>query len=258
MVLEMYDGASLLVDYKGPGDPVTAADRRSNHLLVQRLNQAFPGIPVVAEESEPASFEGFREAERVFFVDPLDGTREFIQRNGEFAVMIGLVEGFRAVAGAVCAPAIGVTWVGAVGLGAWKIGSQASRSAVRVSVTDALAQARIVASRSHRSARLERVLAALDAREVRPMGSAGIKGAHVAEGLADAYVDTSGSTKRWDACAVDALVTVAGGCVSDVTGAPIDYRGPSLANERGLVVSNGLMHEAILTRIASQETGNSG
>jgi len=250
-LLEMYGAASLPVDYKGPGDPVTAADRRSNRLIVEGLNQAFPGIPVVAEESEPASFKGFHEAERVFFVDPLDGTQEFIRRNGEFAVMIGLVEGRSAVAGVVDAPVTGVTWVGAVGLGAWRIDPKAGRRApVRVSAIDAVARASIVASRSHRSARLERALASLGAREVRPLGSAGLKGAQVAEGVAEAYVDTGASTKRWDACAIDALVTAAGGRVSDVTGASIDYRGPTLANERGLVVSNGLTHEAILAKLA--------
>jgi 3'(2'), 5'-bisphosphate nucleotidase len=250
-VLEMYGAASIPVDYKGRGDPVTAADRRSNRLIVERLNQAFPDIPVVAEESGPASFEGFHEAERVFFVDPLDGTREFIGRNGEFAVMIGLVEGRSAVAGVVQAPVTGVIWAGAVGLGAWRIDAMTGRrTAVGVSATVELTQACIVASRSHRSARLERALAALGAREVRHLGSAGLKGAQVAEGLADAYVDTGASTKRWDACAIDALVTAAGGRVSDVTGAPIDYRGPGLANERGLVVSNGLTHAAILAKLA--------
>jgi 3'(2'), 5'-bisphosphate nucleotidase len=253
-VVEMYRTA-LPVEYKGPRDPVTAADRRSNRLLVQRLNEAFPGVPVVAEESEPASFKGFREAARVFFVDPLDGTQEFIRRIDEFAVMIGLLEGSRATAGVICRPATCLAWAGAVGLGAWRIDPPAGRwIPVRVTHTDDLARARIVASRSHRSARLQRALAALGAREVRTMGSARLKGAQVAEGLADAYVDTGAGTKRWDACAVEALVTAAGGRVSDVTGAPIDYRAETLANERGLVVSNGLTHEAILARLCAMSS----
>jgi 3'(2'), 5'-bisphosphate nucleotidase len=235
---------------QGAPRPCHRADRRSNRLLVRRLNEAFPGIPVVAEESDPASFKGSREAARVFFVDPLDGTQEFIRRIDEFAVMIGLLEGSTATAGVICRPAIRLAWAGAVGLGAWRIDPAAGRwISMRVSPTDDLAQARIVASRSHRSARLERALAALGAREVREMGRAGHKGAQVAEGLADAYVDTGAGTKRWDACAVDALVTAAGGRVSDVTGTPIDYRAKTLANERGLVVSNGLTHEAILARL---------
>jgi len=253
IVLDLYRAGSIAVDHKGPGDPVTAADRRANRFIVQRLHRAFPDVPIVAEESEATSFAGFRQAERVFFVDPLDGTREFIEGNGEFAVMIGLVEGPDALAGVVHAPVPGTTWMGAVGLGAWRLDPVADRRRpMRVSATTELAQARIVASRSHRSPSLESALARLGAREVRPMGSAGLKGAQIAEGLADAYLDTGGSTKRWDACAVDAVVTAAGGRMSDLAGAPIDYRGSSLANERGLVVSNGLMHDAVLARLASR------
>jgi 3'(2'), 5'-bisphosphate nucleotidase len=255
VVLELYEAGSIAVEHKGPGDPVTAADRRANRLIVERLHHAFPDIPVVAEESEPSSFAGFREADRVFFVDPLDGTREFIQQNGEFAVMIGLVEGPGALAGVVHAPVPGTTWLGAMGLGAWRVDPVGGgRRPVRVSEIGDLAQARIVASRSHRSRALAHALASLDAREIRPMGSAGLKGAQVSEGLADAYVDTGASTKRWDACAIDALVTAAGGRVSDVTGAPIDYRGASLANERGLVVTNRLVHEAVLARLTSHRS----
>jgi 3'(2'), 5'-bisphosphate nucleotidase len=171
-------------------------------------------------------------------------------RNGEFAVMIGLVVGRDAVAGVIHAPVPGVAWVGGPGLGAWRVDSFGGWAPIHASATAELAQARIVASRSHRSLRLERTLAALGVREIRPRGSAGLKGAEVAEGLAEAYVHTGRGLKRWDVCAVEALVTAAGGQVSDVTGAPIDYRGKSLVCARGLVASNGLTHDAILARMA--------
>jgi 3'(2'), 5'-bisphosphate nucleotidase len=249
LVREIYE-QDFTVEFKGPGDPVTAADRRSNALLVERLQKAFPGVPVVSEEGDPSSFGDFRRAERVLFVDPLDGTREFVDRNGEFVVMIGLVVGRGAAAGVIHAPVSGVAWIGGPGLGAWRVEPLGPWVPIHVSATGELAQARVVASRSHRSVRLERSLAALGARELRPMGSAGLKGAEVAQGGADAYVDTSRGLQRWDVCAVDALVTAAGGRVSDVAGAPIDYRGESLVCERGLVASNGLTHEAILARLA--------
>jgi 3'(2'), 5'-bisphosphate nucleotidase len=157
----------------------------------------------------------------------------------------------RAVAAVIHAPATGVTWIGAEGLGAWRIDPGGDRwIPVCVSETDDLARARVVVTRSHRSTRLEHALISLGAQGVRHLGSAGLKGAQVAEGLAELYVDTGASTKRWDACAVDALVTAAGGRVSDLTGARIDYRGPTLANERGLVVSNGRTHEAVLAKLA--------
>jgi 3'(2'), 5'-bisphosphate nucleotidase len=84
LIMEVY-ARPFDVDYKGPQDPVTEADRRANDLICERLEQAFPGVPIVAEESDPATFAGFRSHDRVFFVDPVDGTREFVDRNGEFA-----------------------------------------------------------------------------------------------------------------------------------------------------------------------------
>lgn len=253
LVREIYE-QDFAVEVKPSRDPVTAADRQSNALLERRLRDAFPGVPVVSEESNPLSFGDFRRAERVLFVDPLDGTQEFIDRNGEFVVMIGLVAGPGAVAGVIHAPVSGVAWIGGVGLGAWRVDPAGPWVPVHVSATRDLGQARAVASRSHRSLRLERTLAALGVREVRSMGSAGLKGAQVAEGLAEAYVHPGAGLKRWDVCAVDALVTAAGGRISDVAGAPIDYRADSLTCQRGLVASNGLTHEAILARLAQVDS----
>jgi 3'(2'), 5'-bisphosphate nucleotidase len=249
LVLDVYD-TDFAVERTGTGDPITAADRRANALLVGRLQEALPGVPIVSEEGGPRSFADLRRAERVLFVDPLDGTREFIDRNGEFVVMIGLVAGPGAVAGVIHAPVSAVAWTGAPGLGAWRVEPAGGWVPIHVSATGELARARVVASRSHRSARLERALAALAAAETRSMGSAGLKGAQVAQGGAEAYVATGRGLKRWDVCALDALVTAAGGRVSDVAGAPIDYRGESLVCERGLVASNSLTHEAILARLA--------
>ncbi|HUM16300.1 MAG TPA: 3'(2'),5'-bisphosphate nucleotidase CysQ [Candidatus Nitrosotalea sp.] len=249
-ILEVYE-RPFDVQLKGRREPVTAADRRANALICEALAERFPGVPIVAEESDPDTFRDFRSAPRVLFVDPLDGTREFIARNGEFAVMIGLLEGARAVAGAVLAPEARRGWVGALGVGAWRVEPDGQWVPIRASPVSDPGQARLVASRSHRSASLQRALVALGGASVRTLGSAGLKGAEVAQGTADAYVDTGAGTKRWDACAIDALVTAAGGRVTDARGTPIDYRGPGLANLRGLLVTNGLLHDAILTRLGS-------
>ena len=88
VVMEVY-ALPFAVDFKAPRDPVTEADRRANDLICDALAREFPGVPIVAEESAPESFAGFRDSERVFFVDPVDGTREFVEKNGEFVVMIG-------------------------------------------------------------------------------------------------------------------------------------------------------------------------
>ncbi len=250
VILEVYD-RPFDVRLKRAREPVTAADRRANALICAALAERFPDVPIVAEESHPEKFRGFGSAPRVLFVDPLDGTREFIARNGEFAVMIGLLEGARAVAGVVHAPEARRSWVGALEVGAWRVEPDGRWLPVRVSSESDLGRARLVASRSHRSASLQRALTALGAASARALGSAGLKGAEVAQGSAEAYVETGPGTKRWDACAIDALVTAAGGRVTDTLGAPIDYRGPDLANRRGLLVTNGLLHEAILARLGT-------
>ncbi len=238
------------VDYKAPRDPVTEADRQANELICERLRTAFPGIPIVAEESAPESFADYRASERIFFVDPVDGTREFVARNGEFVVMIGLVEGERATATVMHAPASGVCWVGMVGYGAFALSPGGSRRAISVSRTAELSRARIVSSRSHRTSELERALAQLGAAEIVQQGSAGLKGARVAEGEADAYVSPSYSGQLWDVCPTDALVHAAGGRVSDARGKPLDYRAATLRNELGVVASNGSLHDAIIERLA--------
>lgn len=238
------------VDFKAPRDPVTEADRQANTLICERLAALYPGVPIVAEESEPETFAGYRDAERIFFVDPLDGTREFVAKNGEFVVMIGYVEGQRATAGVIHAPESGVSWLGEVGKGAYQVNADASRQSIRVSDTAALSEARIVGSRSHRNPALEQALAGLGARELIALGSAGLKAAAVARGSADAYVAPHYAGKRWDACAADALITAAGGKLTDSSGAFFDYRAAELGNDRGIIASNGRVHDAILSKLA--------
>ena len=248
LVMEVY-ARDFSVDYKAPHDPVTEADRRANTLIVEQLSRAFPGVPIVAEESDPQTFVGFRDSERIFFVDPVDGTREFIDKNGEFAVMIGLVEGGRAVASVVDAPARGQAFAAWVGEGAYLLEAGEARP-IRVSGVSDIKQGRIVGSRSHRSAKLEQALARLQPRDVLVMGSAGLKGTLVASAVVEAYVAPGYAGKRWDACAADALVTAAGGVFSDTFGDPIDYRAPSLSNDRGLLASNGHVHEVLVASLA--------
>jgi len=238
------------VDFKAPRDPVTEADRQANELICERLNKLFPNVPIVAEESEPETFAGYRKADRIFFVDPLDGTREFVARNGEFVVMIGYVEGERATASVIHAPESGISWLGELGRGAYQREADGSQKSISVSSVPTLAGARIVGSRSHRNPALEQALAALGARELVALGSAGLKASVVAHGAADAYVAPHYAGKRWDACAADALITAAGGKLTDSRGDLFDYRSEKLDNDRGVVASNGLFHDAIIEKLA--------
>ncbi len=254
IVNEIY-ATDFRVDYKAVGDPVTDADRAANDFICAALGKRFPDIPIVAEESEERNFTGFRTAPSIFFVDPVDGTREFVARNGEFAVMIGLVQGDRATHGVIHAPSQRTAWAGEVGTGAFRIGPDGSRAAIHVTACDEIGQARVAASRSRRSETLERRLERLGAASLVALGSAGLKAAAVAEGRVDLYVAPDAAGKRWDACACDALVSAAGGTFTDRYGVPVDYRGASLQNDRGVVSAPPKLHARVLKLLEEQDTG---
>jgi 3'(2'), 5'-bisphosphate nucleotidase len=237
------------VEYKSKDDPVTAADRQANALLCERLGAAFPGVPIVAEESDPSTYEGFAGAAAAWFVDPLDGTREFVARTGEFVVMVGLAEGGRATLGVVVAPAWGRSFLGVVGQGAWELQPGGGRTPIHVSTRASIGESSIVISRSRATSSLSRAIEAMRPRSSVRRGSSGLKGALVALGEHDVYLQTGQAGMLWDACATDALVCAAGGRCTDAEGRPFDYAVDDLVNRRGLVASNGLLHEAILEQL---------
>jgi 3'(2'), 5'-bisphosphate nucleotidase len=237
------------VEYKGPGDPVTDADKTANALICQRLQAEFPDAAVVAEESPEEAYADYRQRERVFFVDPLDGTREFVARNGQFVVMIGLLVEDAVQLGVLYAPATGITWYGGAGLGAYRRDSDGTERPISVGSVEEPGAARVTISRSRRSEQLSAALRSLAPRLISPLGSAGLKGAHVAEASADAYLAVGPSGKHWDACAMEAVVQAAGGRVSDVRGRALDYRAPSMELEHGLLVANPGLHSALLARL---------
>ncbi len=248
LVMRVY-GAPFEVEYKAKDDPVTAADREANALLCERLAKALPGVPIVAEESEASTYAGFGGAEAAWFVDPVDGTREFVARTGEFAVMVGLAERGRATLGAIVAPALGRTLLGVVGEGAWEVKADGTRVPVHVSRCASLAEASVVVSRSRTSASTTRVIEAMAPRASVPCGSSGLKGALVALGVHDVYLQTGHAGLLWDACATEALVVAAGGLCTDGEGGRFDYAVDDLVNRKGMVATNGALHEAVLTAL---------
>lgn len=252
IVMRVYAEADMGVELKGPNDPVTRADREANAMLVAHLSHEMKGVPIVAEESLPETFAGFGEASSALFVDPVDGTREFVARSDEFAVMVGFAEAGEPTVGVIACPALGVTYAGIVGVGAFMIrDGQTAREPIVVSSTATLAEARCAVSRFHRTPRVDTRLQALAARALVPMGSAGVKGVRVASGELDVYAHPSSSPiKLWDACAPDALVRAAGGVFTDGDGRPFDYRGP-LAQGHGLLGANAALHREAAARFAA-------
>jgi 3'(2'), 5'-bisphosphate nucleotidase len=237
------------VEYKAPGDPVTDADRAANTLLCDGLAKRFPRAAIVGEESIESARGDRATAELSFFVDPIDGTRDFIDRTGEFAVMVGVVHEGTAVLGVVKEPSTGRCFAAAPRAGAFEIGAN-GRTSIRVSKRTAPGGASLLVSRTRPSPTLD-VLAVGLGFTVRRTGSAGVKGTRVAAGEADAYIHLGTAGYLWDAAAVDAIVHGAGGRMTDEDGKRIDYAQPEYQNTQGLVVTNGRLHEAVLEAIAA-------
>jgi 3'(2'), 5'-bisphosphate nucleotidase len=252
LVLAVY-ATDFTVELKGPNDPVTVADRRANEQICAALARAFPGDAIVAEESVPAAkgeLEALVAHERVWFVDPLDGTREFADRNGEFSVMIGLAIGGRAALGVVVMPTTGEAFAGSLADPAFVEAADGSRRALRVSALSDAREATLLVSRSHRPPRfIEAMSEALGIRRVVPCGSVGVKVARVASAAADLYVHAGLGAKRWDACAPEAILAAAGGRFSDLDGAPIDYTSADLMLRNGLVASNEALFDQVRAAI---------
>lgn len=250
IVMRVYAAEDVGAELKGPNDPVTRADREANALLLERLGRDLPGVPIVAEESDPSAYAGFASARAALFVDPVDGTREFIAKNGEFAVMIGYAEDGRATVGVVLCPALGRTYGGVEGEGAFLVDQAGARTPIHVAPGADLSAARVAVSRFHRSKTVDAKLSRLGARELVAVGSAGLKGVKVASGELELYAHPSqGQVKLWDACAPDAIVRAAGGVLTDATGRPFDYRGAA-AQGLGTVAGNPVLHAEAVRRFA--------
>lgn len=246
LVLRHFRQGSSEVQYKIGDDPVTAADKEANALIVDALRSAYPGVPVVAEESDATEFGDFHHAPAAWFVDPIDGTRDFVAQSPEFCVMVGLAEGGSASVGAIVCPADGRAFVGVVGMGAWEIFGDGTRKAIRVSAEPALSGARCVVSKSHRNEHVDHALQALGCKALVPCGSVGVKALRVATGEADLYVHPAHGGMRWDSCAPEAIVWAASGVMLTAKGHPIDYKSADLANHHGLIAGNeGLTRAAV-------------
>lgn len=203
---------------KSDRSPVTDADEEAEKLILAELATAFPGVPVVAEE-EAAAGRIANVGERFFLVDPVDGTKEFVKKGGEFTVNIGEIVDGRPVAGVVLAPAIGRLFVGEAGKGAFEITDQTTRTiAARAPDADGLVA---VSSRSHPDPKTDELLKTLTVKGHTNAGSS-LKFCLVAAGEADLY-PRLGRTMEWDTAAGHAVLAAAGGSVTTVDGRPFIY-----------------------------------
>ncbi len=255
LILRYYSGEEQVnIAYKdeAQSDPVTSADQSANDLIVQGLKNAFPNDAILAEETaeNAADTTDRQHNARLWCVDPLDGTREFIDRNGMFVVMIGLAIDGRARAGVVYQPTTDTLYWGTP----HGAGMQANNAHTPLHVPTTVPDdpLNIMVSRSHRSGRISRIATALgNAKEIR-MGSVGLKVAHVAECKAQLYVSLTDRTKEWDACAPEAIIAGAGGMMTDLEGMPLTYNKSLPNTPKGMVATYGPNHQRVIDAIAAE------
>lgn len=219
-ILEVYGSGEITATLKSDESPLTVADLRAHRLIVDALAQLTPQIPILSEEAAATPFSERSRWARYWLVDPLDGTKEFLSRNGQFTVNIALIEAHAPVLGVVHVPVREVSYQGLPGIGAWRLRGGESAQTIRVSSHSA-SPLRVVGSRSHRGDSLDGFLARVGPHELLPVGSS-LKFCMIAEGAADVY-PRLGPTSEWDTAAAHAVVLGAGGTVTALDGAALQY-----------------------------------
>ncbi len=218
-ILTVY-GRDFTIQQKADNSPLTEADAAAQAVIAGQLAQLAPALPILSEEAVE-DFPGPDVNGRYWLVDPLDGTKEFIKRNGEFTVNIALIEAGRPVLGVVYAPVPDVVYLAAAGVGAFKTEGGGPREPIRVAEHKEGEPWRVVGSRSHAGDSLLALLQKLGPHELVSMGSS-LKFCLVAEGRADIY-PRLGPTSLWDTAAAQCVVEQAGGAVIRLTGEPLSY-----------------------------------
>ena len=247
-VMKIYE-TDFDIEYKEDESPLTQADLVADKILRERL------LPLGhAWLSEETADDGSRsDAETVWIIDPIDGTKDFVQKTGEFSIMAGLVKNGEPVLGAVCVPAKNELIWAVKGEGAFVepiSGGEARRLAVRTE-TDPK-NMKMIVSRNHLSEESKRFAKELEVGEFVPIGSVGLKACEVARGDADLYTNTGlGKSWEWDACAGDIILSEAGGTMTDLDGNPMSYNKDVPKNMRGIIASSGTIHEKAVRTMAS-------
>ncbi|MEB3159166.1 MAG: 3'(2'),5'-bisphosphate nucleotidase CysQ [Synechococcus sp.] len=245
----------LSVEDGGEG-PVSAADLAVNQWLLDGLQAAFPqaGWTLLSEETAKEQLTAGEPlaADWLWILDPLDGTKDFLQGTGEYAVHLALVHQQRPVVGVVLLPEVEELWFGVVGDGTWCEDREAKRTEVHFSNRVALSELTLVASRSHRDQRLESLITALQLGGSKAVGSVGCKVVTILRGEADLYVSLSGKSapKDWDMAAPEAVLLAAGGAFTHADGSPLLYNTGDVRQAGCLIASHGKAHGELCAQSA--------
>lgn len=228
-------------------EPVTIADRTASQMIVEGLSAAFPNDGILSEEE----FDDKERLDkrRVWVIDPLDGTFGFINKNGDFAVQIGLAAEGKAILGVVFLPTTNVLYFAVKDEGAWIVENGKEPERLKVSSETDFAEMNLAVSRNHRSPRMSMVMENLGLKKEIGRGSVGLKIGLIVQKFCDLYIHLSPRTKHWDTCAPEIILREAGGRMTDLFGERIVYNTPDVNNHNGVLASNGAAHDLTVAKL---------
>ena len=239
-ILSIYN-SDFTSQRKMDGSEITEADRASQSIITEFLIRS--RLPILSEEQDDDLFR--LKENRIWIVDPLDGTTDFIARTGEFSVMIAVVENQTPILGVIYQPANEALFVAEKGKGAYIVEGNNWKK-LQVRKTTDLNKVRAVMSRHHMSLEEKNFLGKLGITDVIKMGSAGLKALAIAQGQADLYFTFTDKIKQWDTAAAYSLVTEAGGRITDLEGLDLVYNTENLNHDNGIIMSNGYVHKNVV------------
>jgi 3'(2'), 5'-bisphosphate nucleotidase len=250
-ILEFY-ALEIIAEQKLGADnfsePVTIADKTASRIIVDGLTEAFPTDAILSEE-EADNMKTRLEAEKVWIIDPIDGTWGFIKKDGDFGVQIGLSERGEAVLGVVFLPVHNQLFYAVKDAGTFLIESDGEPKRLTVSDETDFTAMNLASSRNHRSEKMHRIIDEFGFRQEIQRGSVGLKIGLIAQRLADIYIHLSPRTKFWDSCAPQIILEEAGGRMTDLFGARLRYDLHDVQNHNGILASNGTAHDAAVRQL---------
>jgi len=245
-ILEVYE-TDFTTEKKDDNSPITQADIESNKILKEVLGET--GISILSEED--VDDKKRLSEEKIWIIDPLDGTTDFVNRTGEFTVMVGLVEKQRSVLGIIYWPIKKKMYLAETGKGAFCHNEEWEK--IEVTMMSELQNCHALVSRHHLSEKEKKLLDEMEISVVTSIGSS-LKVTEIASGDAEIYLTTTNKMKQWDTCASNCIISEAGGKMTDISGKELSYNIETVSHENGILVTNGLIHKNALDAISKLDS----
>jgi 3'(2'), 5'-bisphosphate nucleotidase len=250
-ILEIYQ-TDFEVEQKTTKDnftePVTIADKLASQIIVKGLSEAFPNDGILSEE-ETDAIDLRLTKQRVWMIDPIDGTQGFVEKAGDFAVQIGLMENGEIILGVVFQPTKNILYFATKDNGAFMSENNAEPTKLQVSDKQSFDEMILAVSRSHRSSRMTQLVDYFGFKGEYQHGSVGLKIALLARQIADCYIHLSPRTKFWDTAAPEIIIKESGGNLTDLFGEQIDYAVSDVQNYNGVLATNGIAHDKVVNML---------